>query len=95
MRTRCPAAHPEDLDGCDGPVAVMVLDAGNAGVAGCEDHAARLLASLAGGRVYGLPDAAAGAVLRVHKAADGIRPFPWNTRAALSRLEARAVAREG
>jgi hypothetical protein len=73
----CPAAHPEDPTPCDGPVAVMVLDAHNAGARGCEHHAARLLASLQGGRVYALPDAPAGAAIRVFKAADTIRPFPW------------------
>lgn len=74
---RCPAAHPEDPTPCGGPVAVTVLDAQNAGADGCEHHAARLLASLDGGRVYGLPDAPDGAAIRVFKAADTIRPFPW------------------
>jgi hypothetical protein len=74
---RCPAAHPEDPTPCDGPAVVTVLDRQNAGADGCEHHAARLLASLDGGRVYGLPDAPAGAAIRVFKAADGIRPFPW------------------
>ncbi len=74
---RCPAAHPDDPTPCTGPVAVTVLDATNAGADGCEHHGARLLASLAGGRVYALPDAPAGAALRVFKAADGIRPFCW------------------
>lgn len=74
---RCPAAHPEDPTGCNGPVVVTVLDRGNAGAKGCEHHAARLLASLDGGRVYALPDAPKGAAIRVFKAADTIRPFPW------------------
>jgi hypothetical protein len=60
-----------------GRVAVTVLDAGNAGADGCEHHAARLLASLDGGRVYPLPDAPPGAAIRVFTAADGIRPFCW------------------
>ncbi|MFF4574112.1 hypothetical protein [Streptomyces sp. NPDC001410] len=77
MDNRCPAAHPDDPTPCTGPVAVTVLDAHNAGANGCEHHAARLLASLDGGRVYALPDAPAGAALRVFKAADGIRPFCW------------------
>lgn len=94
---RCPAAHPEDPDACRGPVAVTVLDARNAGALGCEHHAARLLASLDRGRVYALPDAPPGAAIRVHKAADSIRPFPWDTTSPrtrtdqLSRAEARAA----
>ncbi|WP_019072414.1 hypothetical protein [Streptomyces hokutonensis] len=74
---RCPAAHPEDPTPCTGPVAVTVLDAANAGAHGCEHHAARLLASLEGGRVYGLPDAPSGTAIRVFKAAGALRPFPW------------------
>jgi hypothetical protein len=74
---RCPAAHPEDPTPCDGPAVVTVLDAHNAGADGCEHHAARLLASLERGRVYPLPDAPAGAAIRVFTAADSIRPFPW------------------
>ncbi len=93
-RRRCPAAHPEDPTGCNGPVVVTVLDATNAGAKGCEHHAARLLASLDGGRVYPLPDAPEQAAIRVFKAADTIRPFPWiaapRTRdEQLSRAEAR------
>ncbi|WP_369248531.1 hypothetical protein [Streptomyces sp. R41] len=56
---------------------MTVLDAFNAGADGCEHHAARLLASLDGGRVYALPDAPAGAAIRTFTAADGIRPFCW------------------
>ncbi|MGW9044114.1 hypothetical protein ACWGQL_16355 [Streptomyces lydicus] len=95
--TRCPAAHPEDPTTCRGPVAVTVLDAGDDGASGCEHHAARLLASLEGGRVYALPDALPGAALRVFTAAHGIRPFPWDTTSPrtradqLSRAEARAL----
>jgi hypothetical protein len=70
---RCPAAHPEDPTPCGGEVAVSVLDHSNAGADGCEHHAARLLASLDGGRVHALP----GAAIRVFQAADGIRPFCW------------------
>lgn len=97
---RCPAAHPEDPTPCDGPPVVTVLDRENAGANGCEHHGARLLASLEGGRVYALPDAPAGAAIRVFKAADGIRPFPWvdgpRTRAdQLSRLENRRSAERG
>ncbi|MFF4836555.1 hypothetical protein [Streptomyces sp. NPDC001315] len=74
---RCPAAHPEDPTPCGGPVVVTVLDAQNAGANGCEHHGARLLASLEGARVYGLPDAPAGTAIRVFKAAADTRPFAW------------------
>ncbi|MGW7518721.1 hypothetical protein ACWGJ2_24350 [Streptomyces sp. NPDC054796] len=95
--TRCPAAHPEDPDACCGPVTVTVQDAQGSGLAGCGHHAARLLASLDGGSVHPLPDAPPGAAIRVHQAADGIRPFPWHTTTPrvradqLSRAEARTT----
>lgn len=93
---RCPAAHPEDPTPCGGPVVVTVLDKQNAGADGCEHHGARLLASLDGGRVYPLPDAPEGAAIRVFKAADGIRPFPWYENAPRTRPEtlSRAENRE-
>ncbi|MEW2284791.1 hypothetical protein [Streptomyces sp. NPDC047841] len=74
---------------------MTVLDRGNAGADGCEHHAARLLASLEGGRVYVLPDTPEGAAIRVFKAAGGIRPFCWYDGprvdpAQLSRAENRA-----
>ncbi|MGW0146799.1 hypothetical protein ACWDVU_14445 [Streptomyces sp. NPDC003333] len=56
---------------------VTVLDRFNGGADGCEHHGARLLASLDGGRVYGLPHAAPGTAIRVFKAAAGTRPFCW------------------
>lgn len=92
----CPAAHPDDPTGCNGPVAVMVLDRDNGGARGCEHHAARLLASLDGGRVYPLPDAPDGAAIRVFKAADTIRPFCWYKKAPRTRPEtlSRAEIRE-
>ena len=74
---RCAAAHPDDPTPCDGPAVVTVLDANNHGANGCRHHAARMLASLRGGRVYPLPDSPAGAAIEVFKAAAGIRPFPW------------------
>lgn len=77
LTARCPAAHGDDPTPCDGPAVVTVLDAHNAGAQGCEHHGARLLASLDGGRVYGLPHAEAGTAIRVFKAAASIRPFPW------------------
>lgn len=76
---RCPAAHPNDPTPCAGPTTVTVLDADNAGADGCEHHAARLLASLEGGRVHALPDAPDGAAIRVFKNAGDTRPFPWIT----------------
>ncbi|WP_405924880.1 hypothetical protein [Streptomyces sp. NBC_00035] len=74
---RCPAAHPDDPTPCDGPPTVTVLDKANVGANGCEHHGARLLASLEGGRVYALPDAPAGAAIRVFKTAGELRPFCW------------------
>lgn len=76
---RCQAAHDDDPTPCDGPPVVTVLDAQNAAANGCEHHGARLLASLARGRVSPLPEAPEGAAIRVFKAADTIRPFPWLT----------------
>ncbi|MFE7174240.1 hypothetical protein [Streptomyces sp. NPDC057616] len=77
MDDRCPAAHPEDPTPCVGPVVVTVLDAINDGADGCEHHGARILASLAAGRVFALPDAPPGVATRVFQAADSIRPFCW------------------
>lgn len=73
---RCRAAHPDDSTPCVGPLdAVTVLDGHNAGTTGCEHHAARLLASLKGGRVYSgsVPEAA----IRVFKVAAELPPFAW------------------
>jgi len=75
--THCPAAHAEDPSPCSGPVMVTVLDKHNHGAAGCEQHASRLLASLEGGRVYGLPTAPEGAAIRVFNTAGTMRPFEW------------------
>ncbi|MDX2829468.1 hypothetical protein [Streptomyces scabiei] len=91
---RCPAAHPDDPTPCTGLPTVTVLDRHNAGANGCQHHGARLLASLDGGRVYGLPHATPGTAIRVFKVAEGIRPFPWvgapRTRPSqLSRAETR------
>jgi hypothetical protein len=74
---RCPAAHPDDPTPCSGPAVVTILDAHNKGANGCEHHGARMLASLAGGRVYPLPDAPAGAAIRTFKASGTLRPFCW------------------
>ncbi|MFJ3806794.1 hypothetical protein ACIPWE_10570 [Streptomyces sp. NPDC090073] len=56
---------------------MTVQDAVNSEADGCEHHGARLLASLAGGRVYALPDTTPGSAIRVFTAASGIRPFCW------------------
>jgi hypothetical protein len=74
---RCPAAHPEDPTPCTGPIVATILDAQNAGADGCEHHAARLLASLTGGRPVAKPDAPAGIDLRIFRAAHHTRPFAW------------------
>ncbi|MBB4717857.1 hypothetical protein BJ965_007844 [Streptomyces luteogriseus] len=79
--TRCAAAHPEDPTPCDGPPVVTVLDRHNAGADGCEHHAARLLASLEGGKVYALPNAPEGAAIRTFKAAGTLPPYAWRTQA--------------
>ncbi|MFE9613136.1 hypothetical protein [Streptomyces sp. NPDC006012] len=72
--TRCPAALPDDPRPCDGRPAVTVLDTANAGADGCEAHGARLLAVLDGARPVALPDAPAGAALRVFRAAGAESP---------------------
>ncbi|MFD4868874.1 hypothetical protein [Streptomyces sp. NPDC058412] len=78
--SRCVAAHPEDPTSCAGPLdAVIVLDSHGGMAAGCEHHAARLLASLDGARVE--PGSVAGAATRAFQAADSIRPFCWYTSA--------------
>lgn len=74
---RCPAAHPSDPSQCTGPAAVTILDASGAGMDGCEHHAARMLASLTGARVYALPTAPPGAATRVHTAAGTMPPYAW------------------
>lgn len=85
---RCPAAHPDDPTPCQGVPVVTVLDRQNTSADGCEHHAARLLASLDGGRVYRLPGAIAdGAAIRVFQAADSLRPFCWAEDAPRTRPE--------
>lgn len=78
-RDRCPAAHPEDPDGCRGPIVVTILDTFNAGADACEHHAVRLLASLAGGRPVAKPDAPASIALRIFRDAHRTQPYPWRT----------------
>ncbi|WP_217143357.1 hypothetical protein [Streptomyces sp. AC627_RSS907] len=74
---RCPAAHPEDPTPCGGPVVVTIVDRENAGADGCEHHAARMLASITGGRPVAKPDSPAGVAMRVFRAAHHTHPFPW------------------
>lgn len=81
---RCPAAHP---DRCTGQPTITVLDWRNAGADGCRHHFARLLTSLVGGRVCGLPHATPGTAIAAFKAAAGLCPCPWNTDAPRTRPE--------
>jgi hypothetical protein len=74
---RCEAAHPADSSGCEGPAeAVQVLDGAGGRVYGCVRHAAVMLASIAGARVYpaGIPLAA----IEVYRRAKRLRPFQLN-----------------
>lgn len=89
---RCPAAHPEDPTPCVGPVVVTVFDATNAGADGCEHHAARLLASITGGRPVAKPDAPAGIAVRLFRAAHHTHPFPWITNSPRTRPGQRSHA---
>ncbi|MFG3323745.1 hypothetical protein ACGF3J_37440 [Streptomyces sp. NPDC048171] len=66
---RCPAATASDTSPCGGPVAVLVLGLGEGGTAGCEHHAARLIAAAPGTYPVALPHAPEGAATRVHRAA--------------------------
>ncbi|MFE6589971.1 hypothetical protein [Streptomyces sp. NPDC057781] len=74
---RCPAAHPEDLTPCEGPVVVTIIDKQDAGADGCEHHAARMLASITGARPVAKPNAPAGVAARVFRAAHHTHPFAW------------------
>ncbi|MEW2424860.1 hypothetical protein AB0911_30470 [Streptomyces nigra] len=65
---RCPAAIPSDASPCGGPVVVMVLGLGEAGVAGCEHHAVRLMTVAPGTYPVGLPHAPAGTATRLFRA---------------------------
>lgn len=77
MDGRCQAAHPDDPSLCVGPHdAVTVLDRNDRGATGCEHHAARLLASIVGGRAFSHPEHS-GAATRAHKAACDLHPFAW------------------
>jgi hypothetical protein len=84
----CPAALPTDPSPCTGPVAVMVIDPEMAGARGCEHHAAVLLAAIPGSRPVALPDASAGAALRVHAAAGPLTRTTGRTWSTLRQLAA-------
>jgi ADP-ribose pyrophosphatase YjhB (NUDIX family) len=75
--SRCSAAHPSDPSPCSGPVTVTVTDPSGAGLNGCEHHGARMLASIAGAKVYALPDAPDGAAVRTFKTAGTLPPYAW------------------
>ncbi|MFJ6561879.1 hypothetical protein ACIQMV_18860 [Streptomyces sp. NPDC091412] len=66
---QCPAALPDDTSPCGGPVVVTVLALTNAGVAGCEHHAARLMVVAPGTYPVDLPHAPEGTATRVFRAA--------------------------
>jgi hypothetical protein len=71
---RCPAAHADDESPCDGDAnAVRVVDRTGHAVTGCIWHAAVLLASLVGGRVY--PQSHDGAAIAAYKVASTLPPF--------------------
>lgn len=77
---RCPAAHPEDPTGCEGPPdAVRVMGQRGGQVLGCVHHGARLYASLVSPRVYPMPGYEGGA-LEVARRAQHLSPFPWRAR---------------
>lgn len=73
---RCAAAHPHDRSTCHGPTdAVRIVDHDGAHTYGCVHHAATMLASLTGGRVY--PGSVPGAAIDAHLLAAGRQPFDF------------------
>ncbi|MCZ4122499.1 hypothetical protein [Streptomyces sp. H39-S7] len=84
---RCNAAHPDDPALCEGPHDAVEVrdrfmsrarDTMTVGALGCVLHAARLLASLDGGRVYPGPSrVGAGAAIDAYQRAQTLPPFPW------------------
>jgi hypothetical protein len=81
---RCPAAHRDDATPCEGPHnAVRILDQRGTERLGCVHHAARLLASIEGGRVYPGPSSTVGrtegngAAIDAYKRAQHLPPFCW------------------
>lgn len=73
---RCEAAHREDSRPCQGPTdAVRLVDPSGAEETGCVLHAAVVLASVKGVRVY--PGSVEGAAIEAFKRAQGMRPFDF------------------
>ena len=76
--SRCQAAHPDDATGCCGPTdAVRVVDHTGAQATGCVHHAAIMLASITGARVY--PGSVPGAAVVAHQLAARRPPFDFHT----------------
>jgi len=73
----CAAAHPDDSSACDGlPDAVRVVDRTGAATLGCIHHAAMMLASIIGARVY--PGSVDGAAIAAFNRAAGMTPFAFH-----------------
>ena len=76
-KIRCAAAHPDDSSPCDGPPdAVRVMDRAGAPATGCIHHAAMMLASITGARVY--PGSINGAAIAAYNRAAGMTPFAFH-----------------
>lgn len=75
---RCPAAHVDDPDPCEGPEAVVILDEHGDEARACVHHGARLYASLHRPRVRPL-SGHDGIALEVYYRAQHTAPFAWIT----------------
>lgn len=74
---RCEAAHPEDRSACEGELdAVRVVDQVGDEVRGCVHHAAVVLASVEGSRVY--PGSVDGAAVEAFRRAQLLEPFGFD-----------------
>ncbi|MDI2127960.1 hypothetical protein [Yinghuangia seranimata] len=73
---RCPAAHADDPDPCEGLVIVRILDQFGGDASACVHHGARLYASLIRPRVYPLPGCD-GRAIEVYNRAQHTEPFAW------------------
>ncbi|MGW4476988.1 hypothetical protein ACWENQ_45670 [Nonomuraea sp. NPDC004354] len=75
-RGRCPAAHEDDRQRCEGPAdAVIIQDVAGTKVEGCVLHGAIMLASLKGAKVY--PGPVEGYAIEVFTRAQGMKPFDF------------------